>query len=249
MKNLNKYFWCTAITALIIASLFLLVKIKTELKGYNRAFSPNVISVSGEGKVFVKPDIGLVTVSVVKNSKELLIAQKQATEAVNSLFVFLKSKGIEEKDTKTIAYNIGPRYDYSKDGTERLHDYEVRQELTIKIRDVARAGEVLAGATGAGANKVGSLGFVVDDPDAAKSEARGLAIEDARKKAVQLSKQLGVRFKKIVSFYESEGGFPGPIYFAKEAAVGMGGDFVSVPSVPAGENEIKVNVSINYEIR
>jgi hypothetical protein len=53
IKNPNKYFWCSTVTVLVIASLFLLVKIKTELKGYNRNFPANTINVSGEGSVFI----------------------------------------------------------------------------------------------------------------------------------------------------------------------------------------------------
>ena len=243
----SKYFGYAVVALLVLGSLFLAVKIKTELKGYNRAIPPNIISVSGEGKSFIKPDVGTVTASVFKDDKDLLVAQKKATEATNSLIAFLKAKDVAEKDIKTVYYNAGPRYDY-RNGVERLRDYEVRQELQVKIRDIARAGEILAGMTAAGASKVGSLGFTVDDPEVAKSEARSLAIKDAREKAQRLSKDLGVRFKKVASYYESEGGYPGPIFY-ETSALGKGGDVSLPPQVPVGENEIVVRVSISYEIR
>ena len=230
------------------ATLLMLVKAKAEFKGYNRAFPPNIISVSGEGKVFIKPDVGTVTVSVIKNNKDFLLAQRQATEAVNALTIFLKEKGVVEKDIKTIRYNAGPRYNY-QGGTERFRDYEVRQELDIKIRDVARAGEVLAGATFAGADKISSLGFAVDDPDAAKAEARALAIKEAKEKAATLSKNLGVRLTKLSSYYENDGGYPGPIFYGQDFAVGKGGDAMVPPAVPVGENEVRIQVNLSYEIR
>ena len=233
---------------LAAATLLMLVKIKAELKGSNRAFPPSVISVSGEGKVFVKPDIGMVSMSVTKHHAELATAQRQATEAINSLTAFLKLKVIEEKDIKTVAYNIGPRYTYGRDGVERFRDYEVAQSIDVKIRDVAMAGDILAGAATAGADKVGSLRFAVDDPDAAKAEARALAVQDAREKAKSLSKSLGVRLKKITSYYENEGGYPGPIFYEQSSAFGKGSDAIAVPSISTGENEIRVSVSISYEI-
>ncbi|HEY4521821.1 MAG TPA: SIMPL domain-containing protein [Candidatus Paceibacterota bacterium] len=248
MKNLNKYFWCAAVTTLVIASLFLLVKIKTELKGYGRNFPASTITVSGEGKVFIKPDIAKISVGVTKNNIDFVKAQKEASEIINKTIKFLKLKGVEEKDIKTTSYNIFPQYDYVR-GEQKFKGYEVSQNLEIKIRDLDKVGEILSGVAQSGANMVGSLRFEVDDMDKTKEEARKEAINKAKEKAKTLSKQLGIRFKKIVSFYESDGGFPGPVYFS-EAAFGKGGDFsVPTPSVPTGENEIKINVSITYEIR
>lgn len=247
MKNLNKYFWCAAGALLVIVSLFLLVKIKTELKGYNRQFPANTISVSGEGRVFIKPDIALISVGVTKNNIDFVAAQKGATEVINKTVNFLKSKEVEEKDIKTTSYNISPQYDYIK-GEQKFRGYEVSQNLEIKIRNLDSVGEILSGVTQSGANMVSSLRFEVDNMDKSKEEARAEAIVEAKEKAKILSKQLGVRLKKIVSYYESDGGFHGPIYFG-EATFGKGGDFAPAPSVSTGENEIKINVSVMYEIR
>lgn len=247
MKNLNKYFWYSAIAVLIVASLFLLVKIKTDIKGYSRNFPANTISVSGEGKVFIKPDIALISVGVTKKNIDFVKAQKDATDIINKTINFLKSKGVEEKDIKTTNYNIYPQYDYVK-GEQRFTGYEVSQNLEIKIRNLDSVGAILSGVTASGANMVGSLRFEVDDMKKAKEEARAEAVLEAKEKAKILSKQLGVRLKKIVSYYESDGGYPGPIYYA-ESAFGKGGDFAQAPSIPAGENEIKIVVTINYEIR
>lgn len=243
----SKHFGYAIMTLLILGSLFLVVKIKTELKGYNRNFPANTISVSGEGKVFIKPDIALISVGVTKKNIDFVVAQKDATQVVNKTINFLKSKEIEEKDIKTTSYNIYPQYDYIK-GEQKFRGYEVSQNLEIKIHNLDSVGEILSGVTQSGANTVGSLRFEVDDIKKAKEEARNKAIKEARAKAKMLSDQLGVRLKKITSFYESDGGFPGPIY-PSDAAFGKGGDFTPAPSVPTGENEIKINVSITYEIR
>lgn len=248
MKNSNKYFWYAATAVLVLASLFLLVRIKTDIKGYNRNFPANTITVSGEGKVFIKPDIALISVGVTKNNIDFVVAQKNATEVINKTVNFLKSKGIEEKDIKTTSYNIFPQYDYIK-GEQRFRGYEVSQNLEVKVRNLDKVGEVLSGVTKSGANMIGSLWFEVDDMEKAKADAREKAINEAKAKAKMLSQQLGVRLKKITSFYESEGGFSGPTYFAKEMAVGMGGDFAPVPSFPTGENEIVIKVNISYEIK
>lgn len=243
----SKYFGYAIMTLLILGSLFLVVKIKTELKGYNRNFPANSISVSGEGKVFIKPDIALINIGVTKKNIDFVVAQKDATQVVNKTINFLKSKEIEEKDIKTTSYTIYPQYDYIK-GEQKFRGYEVSQNLEITIHNLDSVGEILSGVTQSGANTIGSLRFEVDDIKKAKEEARNEAIMEAKAKAKMLSNQLGVRLKKITSYYESDGGFPDPIYLSG-TAFGKGGDLTPAPSVPSGENEIKINVSLTYEIR
>ena len=80
-----------------------------------------------------------------------------------------------------------------------------------------------------------------------KNEARAKAIADAKKKADELKGQIGIKLGKIINFYENIGGYPLP-YYAKAEGLG-GGVGGGGPSVPAGENEITVNVTITYQIK
>ena len=230
-----------AVAFLAVTSILFIGKIKNEFKG----LTPATISVNGEGRVFIKPDIAIINVGVSKQSFDLLPAQQQAADVINKVSDFLKSKGVEEKDIKTTSYNISPRYDYNE-GIQIFRGYEVHQNLEIKIRDLSKVGAIISGSAQAGANQVGSLQFTVDDPKAAANEARAKAIKEAREKAVKLSKDLGVGLKKIIAYNESQGGYQPPMpYYSKGAELGRGGDLV----VPSGENEVLVNVSITYELK
>lgn len=206
------------------------------------------ISVSGEGKVFVKPDIAKVSVSVFTESKKLTDVQQENTQKMNAIINFLKNDlGILEKDLKTTGYTIYPQYDYTKDGTRIFLGYKITQTLEIKIRDLGKVGDVLEGAVAKGANEIGSLQFANEDLEKIKVEARKLAIENAKEKAKTLSSQLGVGLGRVVSFNENfYTPWPTPYPLLKEAA-GIGGG--GVPQIETGENEIIVDVSITYEIK
>src|SRR3989344_1251537 len=244
----SKYFGYTVFALIALLALFLAVKIKTEFGGYNRQFPPSTIMVSGEGSVFVRPDIATISVGVTKTNKDAGIAQKEASVVMDKVSKFLEDQGIEEKDIKTTIYDISPNYEYLPNRSPKITEYRVHHVFQVKIRDLTKVGQVLSGVGVAGANDVGSLSFTVDDQDLSKKEAREKAIKSAKEKAKILSKQLGVRLNKITSYYESEG-FNGPVYY-DSAFAGKGGDFSPAPiSVPTGENEIKVNVSISYEIK
>ncbi len=99
----------------------------------------------------------------------------------------------------------------------------------------------------AGANVVNQLSFEIDNQDVLKAEARAKAIADAKKKADELESQVGISLGKIVNFAENTGGYPVPMMYETKA-IGLGGGGVT-PSVPTGENEITVDVTLTYQIK
>ena len=219
----------------------------------------NTISVNGTGEVIAVPDIGSLTFSVVEEGKTVKEAQDKATTKINSAIAAIKAMGIEERDIKTIGYNSYPKYEYSRvicaegycpPGKQNLVGYEVSQSISLKIRNTAEAGDVLTKIGGIGVSNISGLDFVVDDIDSVSAEARDKAIKDAQDKAKTLSKSLGVKLVKIVSF--SEGGVGGPIYYSKVGndAYGMGAPVAQTiaPEVPMGENKIVSNITITYEV-
>ncbi len=206
----------------------------------------NTIFVSGEGKVFAKPDIGQVSLSVISDALTVALAQKDNTDKMNKITSAMKEAGIKEEDLKTTNYNVSPRYQYSA-GRSTIIGYEVTQTLEVKIRDLAKVGDILDKAAGVGANQVGSLSFTIDDPEKLNAEARQKAIDNAKEKARDLAKSLGVALGKVVSFSESTGGTPVPMYSSAKEALGMGGGD-AVPDIQTGQNEIISSVSISYEI-
>jgi len=203
----------------------------------------NMISVSGEGKVVAKPDIGQVSLSVISDALTVAVAQKDNTDKMNKITQAMKDLGVKEEDLKTTSYNIMPRYQYTA-GRSIIIGYEVTQTLDVKIRDLAKVGDILGQAAAAGANQVGSLSFIFDDPEALQSEARQKAITQAKQKAKDLAGSLGVGLGKVVSFSENSVGQPIPMYASD--ALGKGGG--AVPEIQTGQNEIRINVYLTYEI-
>lgn len=247
LKCCKNYFKILVGLLLVVLIVFVGAKAKNEIKNETKIVEyQRTITVSADGKVFAKPDIGQISLSVTREAKTVSEAQKQSAEAINKVVAFLKGAGIDDKDIKTTNYNIYPKYDYYK-GKQTFIGYEVSQSLEIKIRNLEKSGDIIAGATDNGANIVGGLNFTIDDPDALKAEAQKQAIEKARTKAKDLASNLGVKLGKLMNF--SENGYIPPIYYTKSAeALGMGGGPVS-PEIPTGENEITSVVSLTYEIR
>jgi len=236
---------------LIALIIFIGAKAKNEIENQAKGVenvTQKTITVSAEGKIYAKPDIGKINLGITNEAKTVSGAQKQSTEAINKIMAFLKSSGIEEKDIKTTNYSITPVYDYTEH-KQTLRGYSVSQNLDVKIRDLSKSGDIIAGAATNGANLIGGLSFTIDEPDNLKTEARKQAIEKAKTKAEKLAEDLDVKLGKLISYNES-GNYPiYPIYYDKSTSLGLGGgENASTPEIPAGENEITINVSLTYEI-
>ncbi len=205
------------------------------------------ITIQAEGKVTAKPDIAETSIGMLSNGKTVAEAQEANTKVMNTLIEKLKALGIKEDDIQTANYNISPQYNYTDQRGRELLGYEVSQSVTIKIRDLTKANQALALAGEVGANSVGGLQFTIDDREVYKEQAREKALEKVAAKAQTLGKSLGVRFVKVVSYDEFEGGGGGPIPYAAKAMESVGGP--TPPTVEAGSLDVVMNVGVVFEIR
>jgi len=90
----------------------------------NMAQSPygmaNSISVMGEGKASVTPDMLVINVSISELAATTELAQTQANEKINKLKEILKAAEIADKDIKTANVNVYPEYDRSDASGRKL---------------------------------------------------------------------------------------------------------------------------------
>ena len=131
----------------------------------------------------------------------------------------------------------------------RIIGYEVSENVSVKIHDMEKVGEIIKGIGAVGISSISGPNFSVEKEDALKEQARKIAIDEAKAKAEKLAGDLGVTLIRIVNFSEN-GNYP-----IMYAAKGMMADSVSAyapsaaPALPTGENKITSNVTITYEIR
>ncbi len=215
----------------------------------------NSISVTGIGEVAAVPDIATFSFSVTASGTDATVAQGLSAEKMNAIVAYLKEQGVEEKDIKTDGYNMYPAYRYEAMPcefdmycpSESVQDgFEVTQMVTVKVRKTDAAGQLLSGVGTKGATNISGISFVVDDNSSQKSEARRLAIEDAKAQAKALADQLGVRLGDMVSYYE-DGGYPVDPYHGGYA-MDMAMKSEMSPEIPVGETVTKSSVTLSYKI-
>lgn len=165
--------------ALALAALLVGVAAVWYVGVYARSSEPTSyrsFSVSGEGKVVGVPDVARFTFSIItEGGKDIAALQKDNVTKTNAVIDFVKQSGVDSKDVSTEGYNVEPRYQTSYCGPSvygtqsscppaTIVGYTVSQTVAVKVRDLAKVGDILSGVVAKGANNVSQLNFTVDDP-------------------------------------------------------------------------------------
>ena len=211
---------------------------------------PRII-VTGEGAVDVAPDMAVLNLSVMRQEKTARAALTANSEAMSKVQSAMSSLGIAGRDLQTSNFSIDPRYTYPpRQGTgageaPKLVGYVVRNGLTVRVRDLAKVGEVLDTAVTLGVNEGGSIVLTNDDPSKAISQARERAMKAALSKAETLAGAANVRVGKVLEISElSHNPRPMPMMRSSMAANSAAD---AVP-IAAGENTYKVTVNVSLAI-
>jgi uncharacterized protein YggE len=258
VKFLKKTFMLVSILVVVLI-LFLF-----ELMGYQQKMldqqNQNQITVSGEGKVYAKPDVAIVSLGVTVQGKTVADVTKLGTDKMNAVIAVIKALKIDEKDIQTTNYSLTPTYENSvtpvasmmyPSGTVTnssiLSGYSLDQNVQVKIRDFTKIGDVLSQATASGANLVGDLQFTIDNPEQFKEQARATAIKDAKTNAQNLAKESGINLGKIINVYEGYNSSPVMYDSAKVMSAGASSS-APVPTIQPGQQEVDVTINLTYKV-
>ncbi|ALC86858.1 hypothetical protein AM499_14270 [Bacillus sp. FJAT-22090] len=205
-------------------------------------FSPlRVITVRGDGEVFVKPNYAQIQIEVSTEGKDVRGAQQENANIMNQVIQSLLQLNIPREDIQTAAFNVLPQYDYVE-GKQIFRGYEVTNALTVKVRDTNKIGSVIDTAVQNGANRVSGIQFKIENADPYYQQALRLALQNAQTKAKTIAETLKLTLhpQPIEVVEERE---TGPILYK---SVAMADQTFSTPIEP-GQILINAIVKVKYQ--
>jgi uncharacterized protein len=207
-----------------------------------QATPPSMISVTGEARVSVPPDLAEIAGGVTSEAKTAREASDANNAATAKVLLALKGAGIAEKDFQTSRLSLQPQYaNQSRPAPNVVVGYRASNHVTIQLHDVSKVAGIIDTLVGAGANEIGGINFTVSAASKLLDDARTEAMADARRKAQIYAKAAGVTLGAPVSI--SEGGAPMPLQFRRMAA-----GLAQAP-VAQGEETLQVTVSVSWAIK
>jgi uncharacterized protein len=204
------------------------------------------IVVSGEGQVTGTPDQARLSAGVVTQEQTAAAALDANTRAMNNVFAALKRLGIPDNKIRTSNFSLMPQYPpFRPDNPEArtIVGYQVSNQVTVIVNDIAKVGTALDTLIRSGANQSYGVAFEIADEKPLAERARSAAVTDAVAKARTIADAAGVVLGPILSIQEGRSGFvpPGPRVFAATAE--------GAPPVAAGEQTVTVSVTVTYTIQ
>ena len=244
----KKFMLFSVIAAILLVSVLLVSCQASGSTATTVSSQQTGISVSGQGIIYVTPDIVNIQLGIQAQAATVADAQSQAATAMNNVLAALTANGVAKADVQTQNYDIQQttRYDNVKQ-QEIVTGYQVINYVNVKVRDITKAGTILDAVTAAGGDltRVNNIQFSLNDPTTANNQARDKAMADAKATASQLASDAGVKLGNPISISENEVSPFTPMY----AGAQMAASGVSSTPISPGELEITVDVQVTYAIQ
>lgn len=167
------------------------------------------ITAVGVGRVERDPDVARATFTVEATRETAAEARGVAAASADRVIAALQGAGITAGDLHTTAIDLTPAWEHT-DGRPLRVGFTVTTRLGVAIRDLDSVGRVIDAALEAGATGLDGVGFGLADPAPAASEARRMAVLDARARATTIAEAAGGRLGRLVEVVEGEPAGPVP---------------------------------------
>lgn len=195
------------------------------------------ITASGIGSVTTVPDRAHFSFGVQAQSRTASQALEAADAQLRRVVAALRDAGVAQADIQTEQISLSPRT--SEDGVQ-IVGYTAISSVSVRVRNLDRAGLVVDAAVGAGANQVYGPSLTRSDQEALYRNALQAAYADARAKAEALAEAAGVTLGAMTATVEGGGSVPMPM------AAGRAED--AKATVEPGTQEIQASVSVTFAI-
>jgi hypothetical protein len=220
----------------ILSILFTAVSYGQELKQIPQ------ISVNGEGKVKVIPDEATIEVTVETKGNNVKDVKKQNDIKIEAALKFIKKMNLAPSDFKTQRVALNPQYDYEK----KKHNYNATQTIEILLKDLSKYDQLMEGLVDAGINRIDSVTFQSSKLVQYQSQARKLAIKEAKLKAEDYVSVIGQKVGRALTISDNtQSYYPQPKY-ATMKTMEMADTSVPRETMALGEINIIANVMVSF---
>ena len=206
----------------------------------------NTATASGSGKVSAAPDQATMSFGVTKQAADAKSALDQASKAAAQVSDAVKKAGVADQDIQTQGVNVYPQYNNPTNGGKpTITGYQATINVAVKVRDLAKLGDLITAANKAGADSVSGPTFAIAEDSPYRDLATAKAVADAKRSAEAMAKAAGRALGPVVSISSTGiSSLPVPL----GAASAMDSAQANVPIQP-GQLDVTSNVMVVFELK
>lgn len=200
------------------------------------------INVSGEGKIKVVPDLVTIKVSIETIGLQASKVKKENDSKMDVVLKLITKEIARKEDYQTQRISLRPNYDYEK----KEHNFVASQTIEIVLRDITKYDVLMEGLVNSGINTIDNIEFKSTKMMQLQSEARKLAVKEAKTKAEDLVAVLGQKVGKALTISDNSQNYNPPVQMYAMASMKMNDVTQTKQTLAIGEIEIVANVSISF---
>jgi len=158
------------------------------------------LTVQGQGTASATPQTLDLSADVDVNGSSAASALAQDNSVTAAVVAALEAQGVAKKDITTTDLNVSPNYE-EVHGQSEISGYGVDNSISVTIRHLGAAGNVIDAAAAAGGNSlnIDSLQFALSDPRILQDRARHDAVTQAVDHAGAMASAAGQRLGSVCS--------------------------------------------------
>lgn len=203
------------------------------------------ITVSASGRVSAEPDRVRLQAGLTTEADTARKALTDNNRVMRELIQELEREGIAEQDVQTSNFNVSPRYSRpERGGTARINGYQVSNQVSVTVREIDRAGDILDTLVRLGANQMSGMSFEVSDADELKDRAREKAMKAARRRADLLARAAGAEVGDVIGIAEDA-----PMHSPRPVAMRRAAMAESSVPIAAGSQELVARVTVTWKLK
>lgn len=214
------------------------------------ASNRNLILTEGTAEAMGQNDSARLSIAVVTDGKDLEQTSTENAAKTEGVLTAVKALGIADLRLKTSHYRVMPQRDY-KARPPKIKGYEVQNAIEVTFEGFEpeplskHVSKLIGKVLESGANNIHDIQFYIKNKEPLEKEALTRATQEAMDRARTLAEAAGVKLKRIASLSTHPICTPPrPQMFR---AADMRAEAVA-PPMEIGESQIRVQVSVAYEI-
>ncbi|MBE9544857.1 MAG: SIMPL domain-containing protein [Proteobacteria bacterium] len=234
-----------------VLTVSLLLMAHSTLAQCPSASDRNLILTQGMAEVMGQNDSARISVAVVTQGRNLEQVSSENAGKTKAVIQAIKGLNIKDLKLKTSNYRVTPQRDY-KARPPKIKGYEVHNAIEITLEGFepeplsGHVSMMIGKALESGSNNINHIQFYIKNKSALEKEALKQSTQQAMDRARTLAEAAGVKLKRIVSLSTQPIHIPTRQHMLR--AAGMNTEASAAPPIEIGESQIRVQVSIAYEI-
>ncbi|AOH85004.1 hypothetical protein AWL63_14615 [Sphingomonas panacis] len=207
-----------------------------------------VLEVVAEGRTTRAPDLVTINTGVVTQAPTATAALTDNAGRVQRVVAALKAAGVADRDIRSANISLQPQYRYADNTPPVITGYQASNTISVRFRDIARAGTLLDALVREGANQIDGPNFLIEKPETALDEARAYAMAKANVRAALYARIAGLRVDRMLSISENPAA-NAPIAISAMRENMAGAASASDTKVIPGEQDVTIRLSVRFLLK